>query len=142
MKSQKPTRGRPASAIDIDQLEKLAGLACTIEEAAAFIGVSKRTLLRRLEDPKYRRAWEDGLLKGNVSLRRKLWALAHGDSSSAVTMLLHLARTRLGQNEKSLVEMTGKNGGPLQFLDLANASHEELVAKAVASGLPEKIFED
>lgn len=143
MKAEKKTmRGRPASAIDIEQLEKLAGLACTIEEAAAFLGVSKRTLLRRLEDPKYKRVWGEGLLKGNVSLRRKQWALAQSDSPSAVTMLLHLSRHRLGQNDKSLVEMTGKNGGPLQILDLANVSHEELVAKAAAIGLPTKIFED
>ena len=142
MKTEKPKRGRPASAIDIEQLEKLAGLACTIEEAAAFFGVSKRTLLRRLEEPKYKRVWDDGLLKGNVSLRRKQWALAQSDSPSAVTMLLHLSRHRLGQNDKSLVEMTGKNGGPLQVLDLGNATHEELVAKAAALGLPTKIFEN
>ena len=142
MKAEKKTRGRPASAVDIEQLEKLAGLACTIEEAAAFLGVSKRTLLRRLEDPKYKRAWDEGLLKGNVSLRRKQWALAQSDSPSAVTMLLHLSRHRLGQTDKSLVEMTGKNGGPLHLPDLTNASHDELVEKAVALGLPRKIYED
>ena len=142
MKTEKPKRGRPASAVDLDQLEKLAGLACTIEEAAAFLGVSKRTLLRRLEDPKCKKVWEEGLLKGNVSLRRKQWALAQSDSPSAVTMLLHLSRHRLGQNDKSLVEMTGKNGSPLQILDLSNVSHEELVEKATAIGLPTKVFDD
>jgi hypothetical protein len=142
MKREKPKRGRPASAIDLEQLEKLAGLACTIEEAAAFFGVSKRTLLRRLEDPKVKRVWDDGLLKGNLSLRRKQWAIAQSDSPSAITMLLHLSKHRLGQNDKTLVEMTGKNGGPLQILDLADASHEEILAKAVAFGLPTKIFED
>lgn len=142
MKAERKMRGRPASAVDLEQLEKLAGLACTIEEAAAFLGVSKRTLLRRLEDPKYKKVWEEGLLKGNVSLRRKQWALAQSDSPSAVTMLLHLSRHRLGQNDKSLVEMTGKNGGPLQLIGLADLSHDELVAKAAALGLPTKIFED
>ena len=142
MKTEKPKRGRPASAIDLDQLEKLAGLGCTIEEAAAFLGVSKRTLLRRLEDPKCRKVWDEGLLKGNVSLRRKQWAVAQSDSPSAITMLLHLSKHRLNQNDKTLVEMTGKNGGPLQIFDLTSASHEELVEKATAIGLPTKVFED
>ncbi len=135
-------RGRPKSAVDIEQLEKLAGLACTLDEAAAFMGISKRTLLRRLEEPRFKQAWEDGLLKGNVSLRRRQWAIAQSDAPSAVTMLLHLSRFRLGQHDKSLVEITGKNAGPLQVFDLANVTLEELVAKAGALGLPKKIFDD
>lgn len=135
-------RGRPKSAVDVEQLEKLAGLACTIDEAAAFLGISKRTLLRRLEDPKFKQAWEDGLLKGNVSLRRRQWSIAQSDSPSAVTMLLHLSRFRLGQHDKSLVEITGKNAGPLQVFDLTNATLEQLIEKAAALGLPKKIFDD
>lgn len=135
-------RGRPKSAVDIEQLEKLAGLACTIDEAAAFLGVSKRTLLRRLEDPKFKQAWEEGLLKGNVSLRRRQWSVAQSDTAAGVTMLMHLSRFRLGQHDKSLVEITGKNSGPLQIFDLTTATREELAAKAEALGLPKKIFDD
>lgn len=142
MPAARTKRGRPEAAIDTDTLEKLAGLACTIEEAAAVLKISKRTLLRRLENPKYKRVWEEGLAKANVSLRRRQWAVAMSDSASAVTMLLHLSKHRLGQNDKSIVEMTGKNGGPVQLLELAGMSREELVAKAAALGLPTKIFED
>ena len=134
--------GRPKAAVDIGQLEKLAGLACTIEEAASFFGLSKRTFLRRLEEPEYKRAWEDGRNKGNVSLRRLQWARAQSDSASSVAMIIHLSKHRLGQTDKSLVEMTGKNGGPIQMIDWANVSHEDLIAKAAALGLPTKIFED
>jgi len=142
MEQTRKKRGRPKSAVDIDQLEKLAGLACTIDEAAAFLGVSKRTLLRRLEDPRYKQAWDDGLLKGNVSLRRRQWAIAQSDSPSAVPMLLHLSRHRLGQTDKSLVEVTGKNSGPLQVYDLTTMTHEQLIANAAALGLPKKIFDE
>lgn len=142
MKVEKKTRGRPASAVDVEQLEKLAGLDCTIEEAAAVLRVSKRTLLRRLENPKFRRAWDEGRLKANASLRRKLLALALSDSPQSIAALLHLCKHRLGQTDKSIIEMIGKNGGPIQMLGLTNLSREEIAARAAAFGLPTTIFED
>lgn len=142
MKTTPKKNGRPKSAIDIEQLEKLAALACTIEEAASFLGISKNTLIRRLKEQKYRRAWDDGLNKGNVSLRRLQWTKANSESSSSVAMIIHLSKHRLGQTDKSLIEMTGRNGGPIQMLDWANLSHDDLIEKATALGLPTKIFED
>lgn len=133
--------GRPKSSIDIDKLEQLAMISCTQEEAASVLGVSKRTLLRRIQEPKYRRAWEDGVNKGNASLRRLQWAKAQSAAASSVPMIIHLSKHRLGQTDKSLIEMTGKNGGPIQVIDWANVSHEELIAKAAELGLPTKIFD-
>ena len=57
-------------------------------------------------------------------------------------MLLHLSRHRLGQTDKSLVEVTGKNSGPLQVYDLTTMTHEQLIANAAALGLPKKIFDE
>lgn len=142
MKANKKKRGRPESSVDADTLERLAGLDCTVEEAAAVLRVSKRTLLRRLEIPKYRRAWDEGRLKANVSLRRRQWAVANSDTPQATAMLLHLCKTRLGQTEKALVEMTGRGGGPIQHLDLAGLSDEQIIAKAAELGLPGRIFND
>ena len=109
--------GKPACAIDVNQLEKLAALHCTIDEAAAFFGCSKRTMLRYLDetsrDPMYREAWERGRQNGKSSLRRLQWKHANGTGSSAVTMTIHLSKHWLGETEKSLVEMTGREGGPV-----------------------------
>jgi hypothetical protein len=109
--------GKPACAIDVNQLEKLAALHCTIDEAAAFFGCCKRTMLRYLDetarDPIYREAWERGRQNGKSSLRRLQWKHANGTGSSAVTMTIHLSKHWLGETEKSLVEMTGRDGGPV-----------------------------
>jgi hypothetical protein len=109
--------GKPACAIDVAQLEKLAALHCTIDEAAAFFGCCKRTMLRYLDetsrDPIYREAWERGRQNGKSSLRRLQRKHANGSGSSAVTMTIHLSKHWLGETEKSLVEMTGRDGGPV-----------------------------
>ena len=109
--------GKPACAIDVTQLEKLAALHCTIDEAAAFFGCCKRTMLRYLDetarDSMYREAWERGRQNGKSSLRRLQWKHANETGSSAVTMTIHLSKHWLGETEKSLVEMTGRDGGPV-----------------------------
>ena len=142
MKSERKKPGRREAAIDLAQLEKLAALACTVEEAATVLDVSKRTLLRRLREPKYKRVWEGGRNKGNISLRRLQWTKAQSNAPSSVAMVIHLSKHRLGETDKSLVEMTGKDGGPIQTADWSQLSHEDLIKKAVENGLPTKIFED
>lgn len=119
MKPEPGKPGRPEAKVDLVQLTKLAMLACTIEEAAGFLNISKRTLLRHLEEPDCKAAWERGLQKGNVSLRRLQWKHANSAGSSAVQMTIHLSKHRLGETDKSLVEVSGKDGGPIPILDAA-----------------------
>lgn len=129
MKSAREKAGRPEAKIDLRQLEKLAMLACTVEEAASFLGVSKRTLLRHLEEPDCEAVWERGLRKGNVSLRRLQWKHASGTGSAAVQMAIHLSKHRLGETDKSLIEVSGRDGGPIAIMDaakLAALTDEEL----------------
>lgn len=100
--------GKPAKQIDIEQLETLARLHCTVDEAAAVLKCCKRTLLRYLDpkarDPKYREAWERGRASGKASLRRLQWQHANGSGSSAVQMTIHLSKHWLGETEKALGE--------------------------------------
>lgn len=98
----KPGRkpGRPEVEISIDQLQALAQINCTIEEAAAVLKCGVRTLKGRLKRPEYAEAWERGALLGKVSLRRLQWRHASGTGSSAVNMTIHLSRHRLGEIER------------------------------------------
>src|SRR5580704_5372562 len=94
--------GRKPAQIDVEALEKLARLHCTIAEAAAFFGCSKRTLFNHLKKPACREAWEKGRVEGKLSLRRLRWLHANGTGSSAVAMTMHLSKLWLDDTEKSI----------------------------------------
>lgn len=141
MEAEKKKRGRPKSAIDITTLEGLATIGCTVEEAAAVLRVSKRTLIRRLGEAKYKQVWEDGHLKGNASLRRKLMNVAMSGGPGSVPMLIHLAKHRLGQTDKAQLEVSGRNGSPMEVKDPnRKLSGDELKAELERRGLPTNIF--
>ena len=99
--------GRPFSDIPIDQLEGLARMNCTMEEAAAFFRVSKRTMTRHMKKRDVAEAWERGRQLGKLSLRRLQWQHASGTGSSAVQMVIHLSKHWLGETDR--VEQTNTN---------------------------------
>ena len=84
---------RPA-AIDLEALEKLAAMLCTQEEAAAWFGIARETLNRKLRQAKYRDVWERGQQKGRISIRRKQF------QKNSDTMLIWLGKQYLGQRDR------------------------------------------
>src|SRR5688572_15231629 len=115
--------GKPPAQINVAELEKLARLHCTIDEAAAFFGCCKRTLLRYLDeearDPVYREAWERGRQHGKASLRRLQWQKANEKGGASVQMTIHLSKHWLGETEKSAMELSGPSGKPIQTEDVS-----------------------
>lgn len=87
-------RGRPKKPIDYEMAKKLAGIQCTQEEIAAFLGLSVDTLMR---DEHFCGIYKEGVHNGRMSLRRHQWrALENGNS----TMLVWLGKQYLGQRDK------------------------------------------
>lgn len=82
--------------IDLDELEKLAAMHCTQEEAAAWFGVSTKTMSYRLRIQPYKNVWTRGMVKGKVSLRRKQKQRADAGDK---TMLIWLGKQWLGQTD-------------------------------------------
>lgn len=78
-------------------IEKLAGLQCTNEEIANFIGVASCTFYRRLaEDEELRKVVETGRSNGRVSVRRSLYvAMTKGSVPAAI----FLAKNVLGYRD-------------------------------------------
>ena len=86
--------GRPSFEIDYEAVEKLAGIQCTQEELASYLGCSVDTLTR---DAKFCGIYKSAMSKGRMSLRRHQWrALESGDK----TMLVWLGKQYLGQSDR------------------------------------------
>jgi hypothetical protein len=120
---------RPYKPLDLAQLEKLASLQCTIEEAAAFFGFSKRGLIQRLKKTDARDAWDNGKLKGKISLRRSQFltaSLENADPRSRVTMQIWLGKQILEQRDQIKQEVSGPKEGPVQ---LEVSAREQLLSK-------------
>lgn len=125
-KKQPPPKrpvGRPFVIIDLEQLTALAGINCTLEEAAAVLKCGPRTLKARLKsDPATREAWENGHLYRKVSLRRLQWRHAKGNGASAVKMTIHMSEHQLGEAPQTRLKHTGAVG----VYDLSKVSDNNL----------------
>lgn len=115
---------RPLKEIDERQVELLAGVGCTVDEIAATLGCSKRTL-----ETRFCALIENGRGKMRSSLRRKQVEVAmKGDK----TMLIWLGKQLLGQKDRTENEHTGANGGPIEYRDVRDITDAELDAQIAA----------
>ena len=99
---------RPKKVINIETVESLAGINCTVEEIATVVGCSKDTLERR-----YATNIKRGRENGRSSLRRMMYAKA---KEGNVTMMIWLSKQLLGYTDKveQKNEHSGANGSPIQ----------------------------
>lgn len=93
MEKVKNKGGRPKIKLDYETIEKLAGMMCTQEEIASYLGCDVRTLLR---DEEFCQTYKKGLDKGRMSLRRKQFQM----SDTNATMAIWLGKQYLGQTDK------------------------------------------
>ena len=119
--------GRPrkltADEATINQITGMAAIFCTKSEVCAVLRVSRPTLDRFFADnPEVLAAYEDGFGAGQMSLRRKQFKLA--DKNAA--MAIFLGKNYLGQSDKQELQHTGKDGGPIQYVDLTTVSDDDL----------------
>lgn len=94
-----------------DEVENLAILGPTYEEMGAVFGVSKSTIIRHMKQKQFREAYDRGMGKRKVGLRRKQYAVA---MQGNVTMLIWLGKQELGQVDRAQHELSGPDGGPIE----------------------------
>ena len=118
---------RPKVKIDFDDVEKLYTMQCTDDEAAAFLGISTRTLSRRRQsNKKLAEAIECGKAKGRMSVRRSLFRMA---ANGNVAAAIFLAKNLLGYKDIVSNEHSGPDGSAIEIStkpDYSQLSDEEL----------------
>ena len=82
---------RPQKEIDVEQLDKLAAMQCTLQEIADWFNVDKSTISRR-----FATNITKGKSKGKISLRRAMYTKALGGN---VTMCIWLSKQYLGMKD-------------------------------------------
>lgn len=113
---------RKKKLIRLNDVRNVALLQATQAEAASYFKITPAAFRKLLqENPKVKRAWEEGQQNGRLSLRRKQLRLA----STNAAMAIHLGKHYLEQEEKVKTEVTGKDGGPLEVLDYSLLSTDE-----------------
>lgn len=101
--------------LKVSEIRKLSELQVSEREAAAFFGIHVKTFKEMLRiDVAARAAWEDGRELGKIGLRRKQMSLA----GSSAPMAIFLGKQILGQHDISVIEHSGRDGGPIKSLDL------------------------
>lgn len=125
---------RPRKDIDWETVEKLCGLQCLETEIADFIGVSIATLYRAAKrdhgvgfDEYF--AQKRGM--GRVALRRAQWQAAQKGNPA---LLIWLGKQHLDQKDKSALEHTGKDGGPIAVSNLTDQELDAKIALLLAKG--------
>ena len=83
---------RPKFKIDYEMVEKLAGIQCTQQEIASFLGCSVDTLQR---DETFCGLYKKGQENGKMSLRRMQFKIAEKNP----TMAIWLGKQYLGQKD-------------------------------------------
>ncbi len=138
-------KGAERKELDMEELEKLCGLQCTIKDIAGWFGVTSQTVDNRIADTErrysydlkdlkghiiekrtdvtFREAMELGYAKGRVSLRRHQMKAAE---EGQPTMLVWLGKNVLGQKDN--LELSGPAGGPIET-NVTLDPHERLLGK-------------
>lgn len=108
--------------IQIDEVRRLGALQCTVKELASFFGCTKKRMQEILDTmPEVKKAYEEGMDGGKISLRRKQFRLA----STNASMAIFLGKQMLEQEDVNTTELTGPGGGPIENIDLTKLTSDE-----------------
>jgi len=100
-KSKKPSNkvGRPKTELDLNELEKLSRLNCTMPEIAYYFNIPLRTLEDKFtNDNKVRQSIQKGRATGMLSLRRKQIQIM--EETNSTPMAIWLGKQILGQRDR------------------------------------------
>lgn len=115
--------GRPLTAIDKKQFEKLCTLQCTKEEIAGFFECSEDTIekfCKREYGETFTAVFKQKRQTGKISLRRSQWRLAEKN----VSMAIWLGKQYLGQKEQQEVQISHTDDDTIREMEIYFAAQK------------------
>ena len=103
---------RKVHDVPLDRVRELAALLHTHQEIAANLGISLATLDRRLKEPEYQAAFQEGRATGCAKIRARQFELA---MDGYAAMLIWLGKNYLGQRDTIETQITSADGAPLEL---------------------------
>ena len=88
-------------------VQGLISYGATQDEICTFLTITKPTLHKH-----YRRELDIGMLYANAMVGQTAYKMATSGKSPALTIFW--AKSRMGWTEKTALELTGRNGGPIE----------------------------
>jgi len=102
---------------EIIQVGALASVL-NIQQIGEYFGISGRTFDRQLKnEPKVRKAYDEGRNKAIATVGKGLLKKALDGNLTAMIFYL---KTQAGWREKESLELTGKDGGPIETKELTD----------------------
>lgn len=119
--------GRKKIEVDLEEVERLAGLGLTNEEIALSLGIGEATVYRKKnEDDSFDSAIKKGRIKVKREISNVLYDKAIGGDLGSIVWF---DKTRLGFSDKVSHEHSGADGGPILLGAVsATLADEELEA--------------
>jgi hypothetical protein len=104
-------KGFAPSILQRNLTMRLAAVGAPQTAIAAFLGISRSTLVSRLG-----RELKAGAIEANLAVGTNLLRMATGpaDRPTTVTAAIWWSRARMGWRDTSRIETTGPDGGPIQ----------------------------
>lgn len=116
---------------DRKQVLVLVGMGLTHDQIAKVMGISDESLRKH-----FREELDTGEAKLNAKVAQNLFNIATSKQSGCVPAAIFWMKTRAGWREKDRVELTGADGGPIQFeaktVDVDDLDEEQLDALEMA----------
>ncbi len=109
----------------ISQIEAMAGLGLKVEQMAAILGISKKTFERRMVEKK---EVIDALERGRSIAANNVTKTAYemAKSGKIPSMTMFWLKCRQNWREVQSVELTGRDGKPLEVIGKSEFTDEQL----------------
>ncbi len=116
--------GRPKTELNLDEIEKLCRLNCTMPEIAYYFDIPLRTLEDKYtNDQQVRQSIDRGRAHGMLSLRRKQIQIM--DENNNATMAIWLGKQILGQKDRQEI-ISDINIEEKKVIDITRLTDDDL----------------